>query len=528
MKAPDCPKCGKSMHRGSSTPDGRVRWQCRAGGGGREYCYSTTDAKATHVKKQNGTTKRSQKTPVFTRSLGGVTTLVITAAQNATPAHKPFVKALELLCRERNGEILAVPLRYKNPTSRWTASQANEDVWAAELTPYLCNERKRLNKNLILLGDVRVQPTAAAPLTGFEAMTHGESAILAHTKIQSRTVATPQNRTPKILSTTGAATVRNYTDTRAGKQGEFHHTLGALLVELKGKKFQVRRINACKKTGSFIELDKQYGVDWTASGIAAAPPALALVHGDTHVDFADPKVVGAQDNLAAFLKVKTRVFHDLLDGYSINPHHEGNPFNAIAKVQNNRGDARAEVMRALAFLEHRLTGEAEIIVVPSNHDDFLSRWIINKDWRSAPSNSDFYLETALAMVRSTVLDSSGTRYASPFTYWGRRHFGDSNGVRFLDRDESVALKGVELSMHGDRGPNGARGSLKNLRRIGVKFIIGHSHTPGEDEGGMQVGTSTRLRLEYNSGPSGWLNTDAIIYANGKRTLINYIDGEYRL
>lgn len=526
---PECPKCGRQMMRIGVTPGGRVRWQCRAGGGSRAYCYSTTDPKATHVKKQDGTQKRSQKTPVFTRSLGGVTTLVITAAQNATPAHKPFVKALELLCQERNGEILAVPLRYKNPTSRWTASQANEDVWAPELTPYLCNERKRLNKNLVLLGDVRVQPTASSPLTGFDAMTHSESAILAHTKVQSRTVATPQNRTPKILSTTGAATVRNYTDSRAGKQGEFHHTLGALLVELKGKKFQLRRINADKKTGSFIELDRHYGVDWMSSGVADAQPALALVHGDTHVDFADPKVVKAQDELAAFLKVKHRVFHDLLDGYAVNPHHNGNPFNAIAKAQNDRADARAEVMRALEFLEDRSTG-AEIVVVPSNHDDFLSRWIISQDWRTAPGNAEFYLETALAMVCSTALDpETGTRYTAPFTYWGRKFFQvRDEPVRFLDRDESFIVADIEVGMHGDRGPNGARGSLKNLRRIGAKTIIGHSHSPGEDEGGMQVGTSTRLKLEYTSGPSGWLNTDALIYANGKRTLINYIDGEYRL
>lgn len=512
------------MTKQTATPGGKQRWLCRPG---RVYCYSTTDAKAAHVKKQDGTKQRSQKTPVFTRSLGGVTTLVVTAAQNATPAHKGFVKALELLCKERNGELLAVPLRYKNPTSRWTASQANEDIWAPELTPYLCNERKRLNKNLVLLGDVRVQPTAASPLTGFEAMTHGESAILAHTKVQSRTVATPQSRMPKILSTTGAATVRNYTDTRAGKQGEFHHTLGALLIELKGKKFQIRRINADKKTGSFIELDRHYGVDYTNSGVADAQPALALVHGDTHVDFADPKVVKAQDELASFLQVKHRIFHDLLDGYAVNPHHNGNPFNAIAKIQNDRADARAEVERAIRFLDQRRSSSVALTVVPSNHDDFLSRWIISQDWRSVPGNAEFYLETALAMVRSTVLDSSGTRYASPFTYWGRKQFS-YQGVRFLERDESFTLAGIELGMHGDRGPNGARGSLKNLRRIGVKMIIGHSHSPGEDEGGMQVGTSTRLKLEYTSGPSGWLNTDAIIYANGKRTLINYIDGEYRL
>jgi hypothetical protein len=466
--------------------------------------------------------------PLFKRSVGGVRTIVVTAVQNGTPAHKPFVKALESLCNERNGEILAIPLRYKNPTSRWSASQANEDVWADEFTPYLCNQRKKLNKNLVVLGDVRVQPTAASPLTGFEAMTHGESSILGHTKIQSKTVATPQSRMPKIMSTTGAATMRNYTDSRAGKQGEFHHTLGALVVEIKGSKFTFRRINADKETGSFIEWNRWYGVDWTKSGITDAPPALAQVHGDTHVDSADPQVVRIQDSVAKELKVQHRVYHDLLDGYSVNPHHFGNPFNAIAKMRGDRADARAEVVRALEFLEKRRAAGVKQIIVPSNHDDFLTRWIINQDWRHAPGNADFYLETALAMVRGTTLGKGGAEYPSPFLYWGRKHFGNADDVRFLERDESFMLKGVELGMHTDKGPNGARGSLKNLRRIGVKWIGGHEHSPGEDEGGMRNGTSTFLRLEYNIGPSGWMNADALEYANGKRTLLYFIDGECRL
>ena len=75
-------------------------------------------------------------------------------------------------------------------------------------------------------------------------------------------------------------------------------------------------------------------------------------------------------------------------------------------------------------------------------------------------------------------------------------------------------------MHGDRGPNGARGSAKNLRRIGIKSVIGHSHSPQISEGCYQVGTSSRLKLEYNEGPSGWLNTHCVIHADGKRQFVD--------
>ena len=89
------------------------------------------------------------------------------------------------------------------------------------------------------------------------------------------------------------------------------------------------------------------------------------------------------------------------------------------------------------------------------------------------------------------------------------------------------LASYECGMHGNRGPNGARGSIRNLRRIGVKTITGHPHSPGEDEGCTQVGTSTGLRLEYNAGPSSWHQAHCAVNDDGKKQLIFIIDGKYR-
>ena len=517
-----CPRCTRPMRKDGFTPGGKQRWGCYPGGA---FCYTTTAPDLAAERSQSGVVKRKGKTPIFKRTLGGKSTFIITAAQNATPVHQGFLKACEALCNERNGEILAIPLRYKNPTSRWTASQANEEVWADALAPHMCNQRKRLNANLIVLGDIKTQPTAVNPLTGYEALTHGESGILGHTKLALKTIATPQSKFPKIMTTTGAMTIPNYTDSRAGKIGEFHHTLGAALVEISGKKFHLRQLSADKE-GTFTDLDQTY----SEFGRTKAEKPLALVMGDTHVDFIDPAVERStfgKGGLVDTLQPAHLVWHDLLDGYAINPHHNGNPFAAIAKVQNNRNDAKEELMRALEFIHKRTPDGVTSVVVPSNHEDFLSRWIINQDWRNNPANAEFYLETALAMVRGTQFGGAGTTYPSPFIYWGRKELAYSS-VLFLERDESFAVAGVELGMHGDQGPNGARGSIKNLRRIGIRSIIGHSHSPGIDEGCYQTGTSTRLKLEYNGGPSGWLNTHCILYANGKRTLVNIIDGEYRL
>lgn len=514
------------MQIGGKTAGGKQRWRCRNGAGDRPHCYSTTDAKADGIRNQKGE-KRSRTVPVFTRTLGGTITLLVTAAQNATPVHAGFLNAAEALCNERNGDIIAVPIRYKNPTSRWAASQANEEVWADELLPYLSNERKRLNKNLILLGDVKTQPTAVNPLSGYEALTQGESGILAHTKLALKTIPTPQNKYPKIMTTTGALTVPNYTDSKAGRLGEFHHTLGACLIELKGERFHMRQVNYDLKSESFIDLDRQYCGEH--AGPADSP--LALVMGDTHVDSIDPQVERAtfhwDGGIVQALKPRALVWHDLNDGYAVNPHHFGNVFIGIAKSRAGRADIEAEVRRAVQFVIDRTPGNTESFVVPSNHNDFLTRWIKATNPHTAPGNFEFWCETALAMARGTTLDASGTTTPEPFAYWGRKMV-EGLPIKFLTRDESLSLGGVELGMHGDQGPNGARGSIKNLRRIGVKSIIGHTHSPGIDEGCYQVGTSTARKLEYTSGPSGWLNTHALVYANGKRTLINVIDGEWRL
>jgi hypothetical protein len=510
------------QRNGPNTPGGKQRWRCFSRTTG--YCYGTTDPTRKVARKQDGSPQRSKKIPLFKRSLGGVTRFLVTAAQNGTPAHKGFVDSLESAANHLNAEIVCIPLRYKNPTSKWTESQANDEVWADEVQPYLFNKRKKLNSNLVLLADIKTQPTASSPLSGFEAITHGESGILGHTKLQLRSIPTPQSRLPKLLTTTGACTERNFTDSKAGKLGEFHATLGACLVELSGKAFHMRQINADKTTGEFQDLDVQY----SPTGAIPGNWIEALVTGDTHVDFIDSKVLAATQEMIQELKPRVVALHDLLDGYSVNHHHRGNVFNAIAKIRGNLSDPRAEVERAIAFADAMAALVDEVIVVPSNHDDFLRQWIVNTDPRTVPGAFEFWCETALAMSLGTKLGSGGMECPDPFTYWARR-WAKAKNVKYLDRDDSYQVAGgIELGLHGDRGPNGSRGSAKNLRRIGVRSVIGHSHTPAIDEGAYQTGTSTGLKLEYTSGPSSWLNTHCIVYPNGKRSLINIIDGRWKL
>lgn len=515
-----CPKCGqKTLRKGSLTPSGKRRWECRETSGDRRTCYSTTNPNAPY----RGRGEPDQN-PQFKRKLSGLKRFLITAAQNATPVHDPFFKSLQTYCEFNNAELVVIPIRYKNPTSRWTNSQENSEVWSSELQPYLYNQRKKLNENLILMGDIKTQPTAVKPLSGLESITGHMSGIFGHTKLQMQCIATPQDRYPKILTTTGACTVENYTDSKAGAKGAFHHTLAALVVEVKGKRMFMRHVNAAHD-GSFIDIDKEYG----PHGVSDAERALSISFGDTHRAVMCPvveKTTFGKGGMVETLDPEYLVFHDLHDGVSTNHHEKRNPFHQVGLRNAAMHIVEDEVRGDVEWLTKVCKGRQGVIV-PSNHDDFLARWLREQDWRQDPENAEFYLETALHMVRTVKASTGLPHVPHPYKYWVDRLKGDAP-ITCLERDQSFTLAGVELAMHGDQGPNGARGSRENLRRIGVKSIVGHSHSPGIEEGCYQAGTSTPLRLNYNSGPSSWLNAHVVLYANGKRAILPIVDGEWRL
>ncbi len=180
-------------------------------------------------------------------------------------------------------------------------------------------------------------------------------------------------------------------------------------------------------------------------------------------------------------------------------------------------------MRTIDWVEEK-TGNREAVVIPSNHDDMFGRWMRRVDWRDDPTNAEFYLETALHMVRETRMAKNGSRTPDPFIYWLEK--AKLKNVRALRRNESFTIAGIECGLHGHEGPNGARGSLKNLSRLGVKVISGHSHSPGIEGGHYKAGTMTYLSLEYTGPISNWLNAHVSVDPMGKRHLHICIDGRF--
>ena len=82
-------------------------------------------------------------------------------------------------------------------------------------------------------------------MSGLYNYTGDQSAIIPHAKLELESVPTHKEDETKLMYTTGAVTMRNYIQQKAGQKAEWHHAYSALVVEVDddGDWF-VRQINA--------------------------------------------------------------------------------------------------------------------------------------------------------------------------------------------------------------------------------------------------------------------------------------------
>jgi hypothetical protein len=108
----------------------------------------------------------------------------------------------------------------------------------------------------------------------------------------------------------------------------------------------------------------------------------------------------------------------------------------------------------------------QTVVVDSNHDNWLMRWLREHDYRLDPQNALLFLEAQLEVFKQM----QGQNENFHLVEWAMRKFNTPEAVRFLRQDESFTICGkkIECGMHGHLGVAGARGKPASLHRIGRK------------------------------------------------------------
>lgn len=431
---------------------------------------------------------------------------MITWGQNDTSVHTKFFNNMKAYAEFHNADIHVIAGRYRNPTSL-NSERAKIDTWVDQLVPYLDANRNDIHQYVSILSDIKIQPTAVNPMSGLIGVSGTNTSIFGAPKVQMEMVPVLHGETAKMMLTTGACTIKNYTETKAGKKGEFHHTLGFVIVEIRDTDhFYIRQITA-NADGSFNDL--YFNVK--DGNVTRNTSCAAIIMGDLHLGNHDERVVDLTLNkLFKKLKPDHVVLHDVFDGMSINHHEANDPFIQYEKEKTGKNSLKAEIDFMVDWFK-KLT-EYDVTIIRSNHDDFVDRWLKDEDWKKQPKNSLEYIEYSLAILRGDA-----SKGIIPYIL-------DSNfsNVRTLNRSTSFKVKGWELGYHGDIGANGSRGNLNQFRNLNTKCVIGHSHSPGRKDGALAVGTSTKLRIGYNQGPSSWLQSHVIIHNDGKAQHINFI------
>lgn len=418
-------------------------------------------------------------------------TFLISWAQNATPLHKNFMKNLKAYAKDLDAGIHVIAGRYNNPTSVF--ADKDKDWWAPEVVPYLDAARHNLHKYLQVLSDVKIPPTGSTPLSGLNSLTGLESCIVGHPRQQVKSLPILDGYPHKLLLSTGSVTVANYTDSKSGKKGEFHHSIGFVIVELDGENFHIRQVSA-DEDGNFYDLFKRVKDGVVGDNVEGAE---AAVLGDIHIAHNDAEATALSFKLLDEMKPNHTMIHDIIDCESISHHEENDPFRIMQKEENGTGDLKKELETMLQWVEARL--KYNLVIVRSNHDDFLDRWLKSVDWRKA-RNKRMFLYGANILANEPVAQKKGV-----ISFLIENAFGEK--VTTLGLDDSYRVLDWELGVHGHVGANGSRGGHNQYKNMNTKMITGHTHSPNRGDGHMTVGTLSGLRVGYNKGASSWMHAN---------------------
>lgn len=421
------------------------------------------------------------------------------------------LSAVQSYLKLRKGELVILPS--EDAASR--SSIFNYELDRRLKDALFVSEDLYLNKN-IHLSSIRVSAKQINPLTGLERLAQSKgSAILASPKQYLKFVSTSNTKLPHALMTTGCITIGDYsTDLYMSKRtsylAEFDHVMGGLIVEVKDDSTYHFRQVQFDKDGSFYDL----GIKYLPNGKTEKVKETVCVFGDTHVGSHDFEVDKALSQIVSLVNSKEIIVHDLFDNRFNNHHDNHRPVTRANLARKGITSLLKEGMLTKGWLDSWVKKVSKLTIARSNHDEALDRYIDEGRWLYDPEN----LYDSLPLVRAKMDGKNPLKVLIEDLC----NFKYKDQVKWLNRDEDYVVYGIVNDAHGDKGANGSKGSLSSIEKSYYKATIGHSHSAGILRNIYQVGTSSKLKLSYNSGPSSWTHTMCIQYPNGQRQLVNMI------
>lgn len=476
------------------------------------------------------------KTVEHSNDAGPVRRYLLTAAQDDTDVHMPFWQNLLAYAAHTGAEVMVGPFTYNKAV--FSDHETRGGAFRAEVQPYLRYDQVDLGP-ILFCAEMNTLPTATHPLSSLEPYTGLKWGVFPHAKVQLVSVPTMVGKPAKQIMTTGCCTIANYIEKKAGLKARFHHVIGATVVEIDAAgRVWCRQINA-SSDGSFYDLDAFVDDGRVTTGHRAE----GIGWGDIHREKLDPDVADSAwgldvetdeasprpDTMIDALRPRYQFFHDILD-FEARNHHRIKDHRFRFQMIRNGTDLVEDGIRSVArFLRGTERDFCQSVIVYSNHDDALGRWLDTADYREDAANAAYFLRLQLARYEAIERDEKRFNiFRHALAQMDPKRLG---GIEFVDEDQSFVIcqasGGIECAMHGHLGINGARGNAVQLTKTSMKINRGHEHSPSIHAGVFTAGLSGLLDQGYNRGLSGWAHTHILTYANGKRTLITMVDGRWR-
>jgi hypothetical protein len=421
--------------------------------------------------------------------------------------HQGLIRSIENICSRKKGQQVIIPIRHH--AQSFEVQNENFDPTVLQLSKkFPMVKTFKFNKNLKAV-DLQLNAQNLNPLSGIERFTqdgnHRHSVIVAHPKQDYKVIPFSHIKSPHLAFTTGASTYPCYRDNTQGRKAEQEHKIGCVIIEIYSEqRFRMTQVEAAKD-GSFI----YDGVKYLPNGrIIENFQVEAYIAGDLHPGNHSEFAVNEMLKLIRKYKPENLLLHDAMDFFSLN-HHEAHSVPLMRdRIVNGRtlDFERKEILKIFNRLDRAMDGR-DIIIVPSNHNDFLGRRLHELRLDQDPVNS-----VLLAEIYAKWMKDGRTRFPEEYL------LDLPDNFLFPSLNQDVIIEGYN-NIHGDKSAGGAKGSPGALNRIYQKSISGHTHSPCKIGDTIVVGTNSLLKQGYNNGVQSWLHSDVIIYKGGQTQTI---------